>query len=59
MAKQIIKLGVASKNQNSQCNCVYDISGLFPTLCGGVHGYASGYILVRYDNENNREIIKK
>jgi len=37
-------LGNTSFNPKSQCNYVYDTSGIFPTLTAGTHGYASGFI---------------
>lgn len=31
-------------NQNTQASQVHDTNGVFPTLCAGTHGYASGYV---------------
>lgn len=41
----VIAVGQTS-NDGSQGGKVYSIEGCFPTLCSGLHGYASGYILV-------------
>lgn len=41
----VIAVGQTS-NDGSQGGKVYSIDGYFPTLCSGLHGYASGYILV-------------
>lgn len=38
----------------SQCNSVYDTSGLFPTLSAGTHGYAAGNIAVVKDHDKLR-----
>lgn len=32
---------------------VYDIGGIFPTVCAGTHGYAMGYILI--DGKENKQ----
>lgn len=42
----IIRIGNVSTGK-SQAGTVYDIDGVFPTLCAYTHGYAIGYILVK------------
>jgi DNA (cytosine-5)-methyltransferase 1 len=48
----IITVGEVS-SKGSQAGKVYDINGLFPTICAGTHGYAFGYI---YQNNKVRQI---
>ena len=44
---KIDKIGNVS-TQNSQGRSVFNPSGLAPTLCAGVHGYAMGNIAIKY-----------
>ncbi len=46
---KIRKLGVASKNQNSQAGQVVSVNGVSMTICAGTHGYAMGYIADEYE----------
>ena len=48
--KEIISIGEVS-SKGSQAGKVYDINGLFPTICACTHGYAIGYI---YQNDKIR-----
>ena len=48
--KEIISIGEVS-SKGSQAGKVYDINGLFPTICACTHGYAIGYI---YQNNKIR-----
>lgn len=51
---KIIRLGNTSTYKTSECNMVYDVGGVFPTICACTHGYAIGYILeVRSGKQNN------
>lgn len=44
---KVIKVGNTSPSGKSQCNDVYDESGLHPTLCAGTHGNCNSSVLVR------------
>ena len=52
MEKRIIKLGQAH-TEGSQSGLVYRRDGIATTLIAGTHGYAMGYVLRKYDKENN------
>lgn len=47
-----MKVGNASV-ENSQGGMIYDLSGIFPTICACTHGYAIGYIACETACEEN------
>lgn len=52
MDKKIIRIGQAHTN-GSQSGIVYDRKGMMVTLIAGVHGYAIGYVLRKYEHSRN------
>ena len=57
---EIVRIGNVSVGK-SQAGMVYDIDGVFPTICACTHGYAFGYIAVgadmrgRYNSDSKTE----